>query len=122
MNDPNDPRARLMAETFQENWESGPTRDFARRAASVARTRRRLRHGLAYGAIGALLVATGYLSIPTQNVAPTHVTSAPLETSAPQKTRYEIISDEEFIALMGPRPVLILPQENGTKQIVLVAR
>jgi hypothetical protein len=119
MNDPNDPRARLVAETFQENWESGPTGNFARRAASIARTRRRLRHGLAYGAVGALFVATGYLSVPTQNMAPTRTASA---SSAPPKPAYEIISDDEFISLMNPRPMLILPQENGTKQIVLVAR
>lgn len=149
MNDsPSDRRARLMAETLHENWTDGPPAEFARRAAAHARRRRTARKAaltitgtLALAALVAIFSDQRFTlstsptpivsTVPT--LAPTPATPAAAMRSSPAAVSasstsvakitpaYEIISDIEFEALMRDRPVLILPQQDGTQKIVVLA-
>jgi hypothetical protein len=119
MTDENDRHARLLAEVFQDDWEKGPARHVALRAAAYARRRRRLRRATAAGGLMLMVALLSFLALPGHTKAPEPV--APV-TRASDSPAYEIISDDEFVALLGTRPVLILPQQNGSTRVVLVAR
>ena len=67
-------------------------------------------------AVGAVLLV---LRKPAPIAPPVAMTGS-VPTAAP--AGYEIISDEELIATLRDRPLLVLPQENGTKKIVLLDR
>ncbi len=115
MNDSPDPRARLLAETLHGDWCDGPMAAIARRAAAHARWRRRVRRGSLALTTAAVLGAAVFL-------IPRH--SPPLSsTLVPIVPRgYEIISDDELLARLRDRPLLVLPRENGTKTVMLLGR
>ncbi|HEY1111380.1 MAG TPA: hypothetical protein VGE76_22180, partial [Opitutaceae bacterium] len=46
---------------------------------------------------------------------------APAQTAAAKPPGYEIVSDEEFFALLRDRPLLVLPEEKGPKKFVVLA-
>ena len=122
MNNKPDPRARLVAETFHEDWTGGPAALFARRAAAHARTRRAVRRALvAGGAVAGLAFVFFFSTRRTPFVPPPApvVSAAPL---APKAPAYEIISDAELATLLGERPLLILPLQGGAKKFVLLDR
>ena len=105
----------MLAETFHGDWAAGSARDFARRAALHARRRRGLRQAILGAGTIAGLAAVLFIVLhrpATDRLAPPPGKVAPA---------YEIISDDDFIALLRDRPALVLPQENGTKKIVLLA-
>ena len=109
-----DDRARLLAETFHDDWAGGPAAEFARRAARHARRRRRLRRGLAASGSVAVALMLGAL-VHSRRELPAK--SAFLVAPTPA---YEIISDEELLAELHDRPLLVLPRENGSRDFVLL--
>ncbi len=120
MNDHADPRARLVADSFHDNWADGPARGFARRAAAHARTRRAVRRAVAGG--GALVAIVTVFFFAARRPATTSAGGELSAATAPAARAYEIISDQEFEELLRDRPLLILPQQNGGRTIVLLAR
>lgn len=109
------PREKLLAELFQGDWAEGPAGGFARAAAAHARRRRRLRRGLTgAGAVAAVASLLVFGSIRRGGPG-----AEPLSHSARTAT-YDVISDEELLTRMHDRPVLVLPQQDGTKKIVLL--
>lgn len=120
MNDKNDPRARLVAETFHDDWSGGPASEFALHAAAHARTRRTLRRALATGGALVAVAAVVFFTTSRRTAAPPAVSSvAVVAKSAPA---YEIISDDELVALLRGRPLLILPQERADRRFVILAQ
>ncbi|MBI4623548.1 MAG: hypothetical protein HY736_10070 [Verrucomicrobia bacterium] len=117
MNDSRDPRAKLLAETLQGDWANGPVSAMARRAAAHARQHRRVRHRLAAAGATVGLALVLFLFAPRTSAPPPHV-RAP--EPVPLARGYDIISDDELVALLRDRPLLVLPQENGAKTIVLL--
>ncbi len=122
MNSRPDNRTRLLAETLEGDWATGPAAAMARRAAAHARRRRAAKHaGLALVATAA--VAT-IIFFGTRARLPDVARSAPevAVVSPAAHAGYEIISDDELIATLRDRPLLVLPQENGSKKIVVLDR
>jgi hypothetical protein len=114
MNNRADHRDTLLAEVFHDDWETGPASRFARAAAASAR-HRRLRRTL-----GAAAATTGLVAV-LMFVALRRPVSQPAAPIHPMAGRgYEIISDDELLARLPGLPVLVLPQPNGGKKIVLL--
>lgn len=117
MNDPRDPRSRLLADTLQQgDWADGPAAAMAQRAARHARRHRLQRKSVlalaAAAAISAALILSSHSRVPTERAPAT-----------PPVTRgYEIMSDDELVAQLPDEAILVLPQENGTKKVVLLDR
>ena len=117
MNDPHssDARRRLLADTLQDDWSEGPAAAMAQRAAAHARQRRRLRRAV----VGSGLLAAAFTLAWSLRHSPSAEPPPPAQTIA-RAPGYEIISDDEMQALLGNRPVLVLPRENHAPQIVLL--
>ncbi len=114
MNEPRDRRAKLVAELFHENWAGGPVSDFARIAAAHARRRRRLRQSLV-----AASAVTGFAALIA--VALFHRPPvAPIAVPPRAAPAYEIISDDELLAHLRDRPLLVLRKENGGREFVVL--
>ncbi len=116
-----DPRARLVAETFNDDWNTGPGSTFARHAAAHARRRRAMRRALAAG--GALSVAFAVVVFSARFRVPPNrpdvSNDLPLASVSPA---FEIISDDELMIALRNRPLLVLPQETGARKFVLLDR
>ena len=108
-------RERLLAETFGDDWATGPASKFAARAAAAARWRRRRQVALA--GFGAVVVILGLVLAKPSSLPPP--ASRPAATPSPG---YEIITDSELMAALGSRPVLILPEKDLGSRIVLLDR
>lgn len=126
MNDPRqpEPHEQLFTEVFHEDWTGGPAADFARAAAASVRRRRAGRRTLASTAAlavvaAAFVFAPGRRSAASRLPPPSPASVTPARVAPPA---YEIISDEEFVAEVSDRPLLVLPQEDGTKKVVLLDR
>ncbi len=128
MNEESDSRTRLVAEAFHDDWASGLAGAFARAAAAHARRRRALRRSLLVS--GAVAVVLAALLAVSRERSPESVECAakPFRTipSPPAllsvvSPAFEIISDEELMLQLRERPLLILPQPNGTHEFVLLA-
>lgn len=116
-----DPRARLVAETFNDDWNSGPASALARHAAAHARRRRAMGRAVAAG--GALAVVfTAFLVSARLRVPPTGPGPSNAMPAAAVSPAFEIISDEELMAALRNRPLLVLPQETGARKFVLLDR
>ena len=111
---------RLLAETFHDNWESGPSAQFARAAAAHARSRRRARQALASAGVVAALALGVFVAReriqPTVNTGPTVPAPAPVAVAR----GYEVISDVELLAHLRDRPVLAIRKPNGTHEVVVL--
>ena len=119
MSDEHDKHAKLLADTFHENWNAGPAATFARAAAAHARRRRRTRASLAVAGAAAAVAAGLFFSLriqPTPEAA--HLAPPPLLAT---NHGYEIISDDELLKLLRDRPILILEKGGDTREIVLLA-
>lgn len=136
MTEKNDPRTHLVAETFHDDWATGPASAMARRAAAHAR-RRRLVKQLALPGAAALAIALAGLvfftnrvnnavSSPIASAPPLPVSPLPAPTAPVLLSKvaipFEIISDEELFAELRGRPVLELPQEHGARRVVVLSR
>jgi hypothetical protein len=117
MNDRNDKDAKLLAGAFHDDWADGPAAAFARAAAASARRRRAAHRTLRGATVAAALGAVAFVAL-RQPPAP-----APLRTvtSPPVARSYEIISDDELLAQLRDRPLLMVKKENGEKEFVLLA-
>jgi hypothetical protein len=117
MNRNRDRDARLLAETFHADWATGHASVFARAAAANARHRRTLRHTL--GATVAAIAIGAFTFLATR-----HSTLPPVqpiaEKSAVTSRGYEIISDDELLAQLHDRPLLVVKKENGEKEFLLL--
>lgn len=127
MNDDQDRRARLLAETFHEDWATGAAAGFARAAAASARRRRRMRSALTVSGIAAAAAITGLIAnrppatfTPTPSVvakAPPRPITAAIAPAAPA---YEIISDEELMDRIPDLPLLIENDGHGGKRYTVL--
>lgn len=120
MNDKNDPHARLVAETFHDDWSEGPASEFALSAAAHARTRRTQRRSAVAGVALAMIASVLFFFARQHHHAP--ALAAPLASTVKSVPAYEIISDDELITLLRNRPLLILPQERADRRFVLLAQ
>ncbi|MEO6246429.1 MAG: hypothetical protein ABIQ12_13425 [Opitutaceae bacterium] len=120
MNDKNDSHARLVAETFHGDWNGSAASKFALRAAARARTRVKLRHAAATGG-GLVAIATGIFFAMRDPQSTPSLVPAVVSTAKPTPA-YEIITDDELVALLRDQPLLILPQERGERRFVLLAQ
>lgn len=110
-----DRRTKLLAELFHEDWANGPVSDLARVAAAHARRRRRIRRSLVIAGSTAAFAIAGTLAY----FRPTPVKPAALAKSSPA---YEIISDEELLTLLHDRPLLVIPEQDGTRRFVVLEK
>ncbi len=128
MNEKPDPRSRLLAETFSDDWDDGPGREFARRAAAQVRRRRRLLRVLPPAALAVAMMAALFSAqrgAPRTFVRPENVAApardgliAPASKISPA---FEIISDDELFAELRTRPLLILPDRPAEQRYVVLA-
>lgn len=119
MNKPADKEAKLLAETFHEEWTAGAPAAFARAAAAHARNRRRMRQGIA-ATVGGIAMAAVCLAVWPRRATPLPPV-APSMVPPPVAARgYEIISDDELLAQLRDHPVLVVKRTNGTKEITLL--
>lgn len=144
---PKDPRDHLLADTLHDDWASGPASAMARRAAVSARRHLLVRRGAV--ALGTAVAFVTLLSFILRREQSARVTSETLATLAREATQpasssstahtqtsaatvaastpsaktpgYEIVSDEEFFALLRDRPLLVLPEEKGPKKFIVLA-
>lgn len=118
MNSPRDPKNQLLAETFHGDWETGAPAHFARRAAAHARRQRLVRRSLAGGGVAALL-ALGVFAF-RSHPAP-HASAVVARASAPANSRgYEIISDEQLVAQLRDREVMVVKNSDGTQRVIVL--
>lgn len=115
MNEPPNPHTRLLAETFHNDWATGPARAMALRAAAQVRRRRLIRRSALAGAASCVVLAwIMFANRPrsTPTVAPVAV--------APATPAFEIITDEQLFAELRDRSLLVLPNEKNGPRIVLL--
>jgi hypothetical protein len=108
--------APLIAGAFHDDWATGPTAEFARRAAAHARRRRARGH--------LLLATTATVAVGLASFVAAHRPATPVPTIAAQpvaaQPAYEIISDEQLLAALKDQAVLVVKQADGTNQITLL--
>jgi len=113
MNDKGNQRTKLIAELFHGEWSDGTAAEYARKAASHARTRRARRRTVWTTVAG---MAAAGLFLWTH---PTEKRSVP-RPPAPKTLAYEVISDDELLADLHDRPLLVIRKENGDRQFVML--
>ncbi len=106
--------ARLIAGAFHGDWANGPAAEFARAAAAHARRRRAVRRTLAGLGTATVLAAAFFVS---RQLRPTMPATPAIATA---KVAYEIISDDELIAQLHDRPLLVVKKDSGAKEIHLL--
>ncbi|HUR60518.1 MAG TPA: hypothetical protein VM029_22550 [Opitutaceae bacterium] len=119
MNNRDDKNAKLLAETFHDDWTAGPASGFARAAAAHARRRRNVRRTVSAATAAAALAAIALLTRhevapPARNVAPA---PAPIVAIA-----YEILSDDELLARVHNQPLLVVKKLDGTREITVLPK
>lgn len=129
MNEKPDPRTQLVAETFHDDWATGPAAAFAQRAAAHARRRRTVRRtalataSLAVVMLALFTVTRPRLPAPPASAAPASHTMATAKSAPARKTpAFEIISDEQLMEELRNHSVLILPQPDAAPRIVVLSR
>jgi thiamine pyrophosphate-dependent acetolactate synthase large subunit-like protein len=105
-------REKLLSALYHDDWTAGEPRAFARRAAAHAR-RRRLTQKTGLGLCAALLALGAFFLSHPQPPA------SPALAAAPEPA-YEIITDSELLMLVEDRPLLVVQNENGLRQIVAI--
>jgi hypothetical protein len=113
----NERDARLLADTFHEGWDEGQPAKFALIAAAHARRRRATRRALtgvyAVLAVGSLL----YFSARPDREPPVEPSTTGMTTPV---RSYEIISDEQLLAQVHDRPLMVVMKSDGKKEIVVL--
>jgi len=124
MSDRDDNDARLLAETFHDDWASGRTAEFARSAAAHVRRRRRIQGTLSLAGAAAAAVALAVFVARDRWAASQRAPAiAARATTAVAITRgYDIISDEDLLAQLRDRPVLAVMRANGTRELFVLER
>ena len=108
-------KENMLAEAFHGDWATGPTGNFAQRAALTARRRHSYFRMLGAAGAAAGIAAAVLLSF-------RHPTAVPQETAGPSETSpvYEIISDDELLSQLKDRPLLVLRDKNGKREFLLL--
>jgi hypothetical protein len=118
MNDDKKNRAKLLAETFHDNWEAGQPAAFAREAAAVARRRHFARRSLRAAGTAAFVAIAAFVLLRRPVTQPPAL-AEPAKHFAPSRG-YEILSDEELLAQVRDQALLAVRNPNGTRQIVVI--
>jgi hypothetical protein len=120
MNNSTDPNAKLLADAFHDDWATGPAAGFARHAAARARRRRQVRRVLFTAGAAAMIGAVGFVAWDRRVPAggPDVASSSAPPRATPRG--YEVISDEQLIAQLRDRPLLVVKNTDGTREIVLL--
>ncbi|MEO5961024.1 MAG: hypothetical protein ABIR80_18105 [Opitutaceae bacterium] len=119
MNNNRDRDAKLLAETFHADWDTGPAATFARAAAATARRRRTLRH--TFAATAAALAIGAFTLVATRPEPLATSVRVPVAKTAIPQRGYEIISDDELLAQLHDRPLLVVQRAGGKKEFVWLA-
>lgn len=120
-----DPSDRLFAEVFHDDWNEGEASAAARRAASEVRRRVARRHALMSSGIAIALTLVAVL-LATRSKEPADTASnlpakAPPAASRTSEARgYETIGDDQLIAELHDRAILVVEGPSGHKQITLL--
>jgi hypothetical protein len=117
MNNRDDKNAKLLAETFHDDWSVGPAAGFARAAAAHARRRRNVRRTVSTLTAASALVAIALL---TREQIPAHSETAVHATPPVPARAYEIMSDDELLALVRKQSLLSVTRPDGTREIVVL--
>ena len=112
-----DQRQKMLADTLDGDWCSGPTAQIAASAAAHARRRRTARRVVGTLTSAAMLGVVAFLGLRMQ--APQKDPPSPAAEAVTARG-YTVISDQELID--SAAPLLILPDEMGGKRIVLLDR
>jgi hypothetical protein len=105
-------RDRLLADVLsKDDWESGPLAQAALVAARCVRRRRAMRRGIAVGCATVLIAAAAIETV--RFTAPPPKPDARSTAVAAAPGSLEIISDDELVALLSDRPVLLVKDEDG---------
>lgn len=118
----NDDRARLIAAAYHDDWDEGRSAQFARTAARSARRRRAWRRGASIGitaAILAFVTAAIWPDHPRPRFNP-ETGSAIVRSPVRPTPAYEVASDDELLRHLKNRPVLVVTQTTGQRDIVLL--
>lgn len=121
MNDSRHDRDALLAAAFEDDWVDGRSAAFAAAAARTARRRHRTRQAM-YGAAVAGLVAICALVTwrqPPLSRAPIVTTAAPASVATASRG-YVVISDDELLAQLRDRPLLVVKKDDGAHEIMLL--
>ena len=104
-------RDRLLADTYHEDWTTGPTNALAAQAAHTVRRRHALRR-LTSAAAAIAVFATGasWFAFPLR----------PTARVAAAQPGYESISDAELMSCLRNQSVMILSDTDGLKKIILL--
>jgi hypothetical protein len=108
--------ADLLAGAFHDDWTGGPMAEFARRAAAHARRRRARRQLLVAASAAAAMAVASFLAAHRQASRTPTFARDPVAA----KPAYEIISDEQLVATLKDRSLLIVKKPDGTNQITLL--
>ena len=118
MNDQNNRHAKLIADTFHADWETGRPAAFAREAAAVARRRHRVRRSLRAAGTAAVIAVAAFVLLRRPSPHPPAFAGSAKPVAASRG--YEILSDDELLAQVHDQPLLVLKKENGTRQIIVI--
>jgi len=118
-------RDRLLADTYHDDWTTGPARALAARAAYTVRRRRTIRRlASAVAAVTLLVSGVWWLSFTTERRVPPSVrivgSSHSIPSAHPESPArgYEIISDAELMSYLRDQSVIVFPDANGRTQVV----
>ncbi|HEY5227125.1 MAG TPA: hypothetical protein VIJ19_01220 [Opitutaceae bacterium] len=126
MNERPDPKSRLIADLFHEDWDSGSASRLALEAAAQVRRRRVLRRGAIAATLStcALLLAVMVARGSSRSVLKPAIESSPERVPVPLAVQthkgYEIISDDELIADLKDRPLLVLGDLKTGRQLIVI--
>lgn len=133
---PADARAKLIADLHADDWETGAPGEFARRAAACARGRARRRR--VASATGALALAAAILAGGVwlndagrerrSEMRLAHREPSRQSASAPRfpvalipgRGQAFELSDDEALELLRGRPLMIMPEADGGRRIILL--
>jgi len=121
-----DPKSRLIAELFHDDWVNGSTSRLALEAASHVRRRRSLRRAFMAAALTPCALYVAFLVARFGDLSGVKaIAQAPPERAVgapagPGHKGYEIISDDELIADLRDRPLLVLGSLETGRQLVLI--
>jgi hypothetical protein len=118
-------RDRLLADTYHEDWTTGPASALAAHAAYTVRRRRTIRRlASAVAAVTLLVSGVWWLSFTTERRVPPSVrivgSSHSIPSAHPESPArgYEIISDAELMSYLQDQSVMVFPDADGRTQVV----
>ena len=109
--------AKLVTDLFHTQWNEGSVAACARRAAAHARHRHTIRKSFIVAACVVLGGGMTFFSV-------FHWLAARSEIPLPRFTEntrgYDIISDDELVAQLNDRPLLLVRRDSNSREIVIL--